>query len=181
MPAFTHPAGRRMKESPPRSSAGPAVEGRQILLALHHENSAQARHHEQQRQWATAVVAVAAAFLLASLPPRFEAPLRHNYPLLLQGLFLLAGGVYGFLVSLHHHERSRLHVQRVHAVRRRISQTLPVDILDLYGEANRDHAKRFPTLSNRTARVHYLWLGLHATVAFIGLALTALVLLAPTT
>jgi len=167
-----------MKESLPIPQV-PAGEGQEILLALHHENSTQARHHEQQRQWTAAIVAVAAAIAVGLLPMSAERPLYHSYGLLLHAAFLLAAGTFGFLASLHHHERSRLHVQRVHAVRRRISQTLPVDILDLYAEANREHTTRFPTLSNRTARVHYIWQGFHATVFLIGFALAVLVLCVP--
>jgi hypothetical protein len=168
-----------MQESQPASRASAATDAQDILLALHHENSTQARHHEQQRHVTVAIVALTAAVILGCLTWVVDRPLYRNYPLLLHAVFLLAAGTYGFLVSLHHHERSRLHVQRVHAVRRRISETLPVDILDLYTEANRHHTKRFPTLSNRTARVHYLWQGMHATVFFLGLALAALVLLIP--
>jgi len=166
-----------MKEPVPSPSA-PAAQSQELLLALHHENSAQARHHEQQRHWSAAIVALAAAIVLGLAAPG-TGPLYHRYSLLLHAVFLLALGTFGFLASLHHHERSRLHVQRVHAVRRRISETLPVDILDLYAEANREHGKRFATLSNRTARIHYLWQGLHATVFLVGLALAALVLFVP--
>ncbi len=171
-----------MQDSLPAAQAanqGSAADAQAILLALHHENSTQARHHEQQRQWTAAIVALTAAIVLGLGPLSAGQPLHQRYGLLLHAVLLLAAGAFGFFASLHHHERSRLHVQRVHALRRRISQILPVDILDLYAEANREHIKRFPTLSNRTARVHYLWQGLHATVFLVGLALAVLVLFVP--
>jgi hypothetical protein len=169
------------RPAPPATTPAAATDAQAILLALHHENSTQARHHDQQRLWIAAIVTVTAGIVLGLLPLSTGEPLHRRYALLLHAALLLAAGTFGFLASLHHHERARLHVQRVHALRRRISQTLAVDILDLYAEANREHLKRFPTLSNRTARVHYLWQGLHATVVLAGLALAALVLFVPGT
>jgi hypothetical protein len=157
----------------------PSTDTKDILLALHHENSAQARHHEQQRQWVTTIVAIAAALVMLALGVGRTTPLRGDYTSLLHGLLLCALGTFGFLASLHHHERSRLHVQRVHAVRRAVSHAFPTSILDLYAEANTEHIKRFPRLSTRTARVHYVWQGLHATIVFTGAAVIALVLLGP--
>lgn len=154
-------------------------DGKDILLALHHENSTQARHHEQQRQWGTAIVALAAAVVLARLSVGDGAGAGSTGMLCLHGLFLMMLGTFGFLASLHHHERSRLHVHRVHTVRKELSRLFPVDILDLYATANEAHLKKFPQMSNRTARVHYIWQGLHATVIIIGAGLIGLALLCP--
>ncbi len=157
-------------------------DAKDILLALHHENSGQARHHEQQRQWIAGLVAVAAAIILGGLAAATavggRALCADPVARLLPGIFLPALGTFGFLASLHHHARSRLHVQRVHAVRRELSRLFPVDILELYASANAEHAKRFAWLSGRTARVHWLWQGQHAAVIASGLVLLGAALLA---
>jgi hypothetical protein len=41
----------------------------------------------------------------------------------------------------------------------------------LYETAREKHARRYPQLSERTARVHYLWQAVHAGVAVLGLLL----------
>lgn len=157
----------------------PSSDSKDILLALHHENSSQARHHEQQRQWATAIVAVATAIVLGSLSAGSSTPLCSNSLLLVHGLFLLTAGAFGVLTSLRHHERSRLHVQRVHAIRKELSRLFPVDVLDLYASANEEHLKKFPLMSNRTARVHLIWQGFHTAIAIMGVILLGLGLLCP--
>jgi hypothetical protein len=145
-----------------------------VLLTFYDENSAQARHHERMRQTITNVVALAAALVLGLLGVRPEALCAA--PGLLGGIFLAALGAFGFGASLRHFERSRLHVERVHVVRREIARRFPVDIPALYEAATRQHEKRFAWLSNRTARIHWLWQGLHATVAATGVILVLLAL-----
>jgi hypothetical protein len=151
-------------------------DARDILLALHHENSGQARHHEQQRQWIAGLVAVGAAIVLGGIAG--AGPGGRGAGHLLSGILLTALGTFGFLASLHHHERSRLHVERVHVVRRELSRLFAVNVLELYAAANAEHARRFAWLSERTARVHWLWQGLHGTVLASGLALVATALCA---
>jgi hypothetical protein len=150
-------------------------DAREILLTLYRENSGQARHYEKQRQALAAVSAVSAALVLGLLPTR-ETPLGEGYLALLPALLLVAVGVTGFVASLTRHERARLHVERVHAVRREISRRFPVDIQALYDEAKRVHARRYPRLSEQTGRVHWIYQALHATVAVLGVFLAALVL-----
>ncbi len=133
---------------------------REVLLAFYQENALQSRSYEQQRQLVTTTVAVAAALVLGFAP---DAGLSG----VISGLFLVVLGGHGFLACLRHYERGRLHVERVHAVRKEISRTVPV--LDLYAEANEKHAKRFPFLSEKTARTNLIWLGFHAAVVVLGL------------
>ena len=140
---------------------------RESLLTFYRENTLQSRHYDEQRQNVTAVVAMAAALVigLAALAP---AP----HPLAALLLVLLGG--YGFLACVRYHERARLHVERVHAVRDEISRRFPSQVMDLYAVANEKHAKRFPFLSEKTARVHYVWLGVHVGVAVLGVGLLLL-------
>jgi hypothetical protein len=148
------------------TTSSDAVAARQILLAFYRENAREARSYERQRQSVTGMVALAAALVIGLAP---LAPA--GAPRLAAAAFLVLLGGFGFLACLRHHERGRLHVERVHAVREEISRRFP--ILDLYAEANRKHASRFPVLSEKTARTHWLWLGFHAAVAAIGLVLLA--------
>ncbi len=133
----------------------------EILLTFYRENAVQSRSYEQQRQTVTTTVVIGAAVVigLASVSP---AESSH----VIAAIFLVVLGGHGFLACLRHYERGRLHVERVHAVREEISRTFPV--LDLYAEANRKHASRFPVLSEKTARTNLIWLGLHAAVAGLG-------------
>ncbi len=140
---------------------------REVLLTFYRENSLQSRSYEQQRQAVTTTVAISAAVVIGSAS---FAPA--GAPDVLAGLFLVVLGGHGFLACLRHYERGRLHVERVHAVRQEISRTVPV--LDLYAEANEKHARRFPVLSEKTARTNLIWLGLHVAVATLGVLLLVL-------
>ena len=150
-------------------------DAREILLTLYRENSGQARHYEQQRQAIAAAGALVAGVVLGLLAAR-ENPVRHDAIALLQALLLAVVGATGFVASLTRHERARLHVERVHAVRREISRRFPVDIQAIYEEAKRTHAKRYPRMSERTGRVHWAYQALHVTIAVLGVALGLLVL-----
>jgi hypothetical protein len=151
------------------------ADAREILLTLYRENSGQARHYEQQRQAIAAAGALVAGVVLGLLAAR-ERPVGHDAIVLLQGLLLAVVGATGFVASLTRHERARLHVERVHAVRREISRRFPVDIQALYDEAKRTHAKRYPRMSERTGRVHWVYQALHASIAALGAALVILCL-----
>lgn len=153
-------------------STGPTegAEAEQATLFLfYEENARQSRHYEEQRQSLANAAVVASAILVAGamLAPR-PSPAG-----LLGGLLLAGIGAFGFLASLRDHERSRLHVERLHAVRDEIGRRLPVDVARLYEEARLRHARRYPRLSERTARIHYLWQALHAGIAVLGLLLAA--------
>jgi ABC-type nickel/cobalt efflux system permease component RcnA len=150
-------------------------DAREILLTLYRENSGQARHYEQQRQAIAAASALVAAVVLGFLATR-EAPIAEGWLSLLCALLLIAVGGTGFVASLTRHERARLHVERVHAVRREISRRFPVDIQMLYDEARRTHARRYPRLSERTGRVHWTYQALHASIAALGIVLAFLAL-----
>jgi len=138
-----------------------------LLVLFYLENARQARHYEGQRQSLTNAVVVAAALILAGAA---VAP-RLGVATALGGLVLAGVGAFGFLASLRSHERSRLHVERLHAVRDEIGRRLPVDVGALYEVARAKHARRYPKLSERTARAHYLWQAVHAGVAAAGLLL----------
>ena len=99
-------------------------DAKDILLTLHRENSAQVRYYGEQRQSVTNMVAVVTAVVLGLLAYRHSGQLYGNYGLMLHAFFLMALGMFGFVTSLRHHERARLHVQRVHAIRREISRLI---------------------------------------------------------
>ena len=153
-------------------------DSREILLTLYRENSGQARHYEQQRQAIAAAGSLVAAIVLGLLATR-GAPAGSSGFVLLPALLLLGVGVTGFVASLTRHERARLHVERVHAVRREISRRFPVDIQALYDEAKHTHAKRYPRMSEQTGRTHWTYQALHAGIAGLGVLLALLALGGP--
>jgi ABC-type nickel/cobalt efflux system permease component RcnA len=150
-------------------------DAREILLTLYRENSGQARHYEQQRQAIAAAGSLVAGIVLGLLATR-SMPLAYDWLALLAALLLVGVGATGFVASLTRHERARLHVERVHAVRREISRRFPVDIQALYDEAKHTHAKRYSRLSELTGRTHWTYQALHAGIAGLGVLLALLVL-----
>lgn len=152
----------------------------EILLTLYRENSQQARHYERQRQSIAGTVSLVAAIVLGFLACRpADVRLYRNDGLLLSACLLVVAGGVGFVTSLTRHERGRLHVERVHAVRRELSRRFPVDIQALYDAASKVHARRYPRLSELTGRAHYAWQALHVAIAALGLALLWLVAFRP--
>lgn len=143
-------------------SATPPDASLRILLAFYEENARQARYHGTRRQSVASLVGLATTLLLAAA---LLADPTAAYALLAGG-FLIALSLYGFFASLHHHERSRLHVERLHAVREAMWAEYPGGVGDLYGAANEKHRKRFPVFSEKTARIHYAWQLVH--VASLG-------------
>lgn len=152
-----------MTESTPSSSQ------KDVLLLFYVENARQARHYEEQRQSLTNAIVLAAAVVVAGVAIGGG---RAAAAASLSGLFLVGLGCFGFLASLRSHERSRLHVERLHAVRDEIARHL-VDVAALYESARAKHARRYPRLSELTARVHYLWQAVHVGVAGLGVLLLA--------
>ena len=132
-----------------------------VLLAFYEENARQARYHGLQRQAVTATVLLAGvlALWLGSAGGDLAG---------FSGVLLCAAGVYGFLASLHHHERGRLHVERLHAVREAMWRDFPGGVGDLYGDANEKHRKRFPVFSEKTARIHYSWQLIPVVIFLLG-------------
>ena len=139
-------------------------EEKEILALFYVENARQSRHYEEQRQSITNAVVMAAAIVLAAATIASD----WTFATSLGGLLLIGLGGFGFLAALRSHERSRLHVERLHAVRDEIGRRSAVDVTALYETARAKHARRYPQLSERTARVHYLWQALHAGVAALG-------------
>ena len=135
-----------------------------VLLAFYEENARQARYHGSQRQAVTAAVLVGTSltFVAAAI-----AGISAGF----LGAFLVAAGFYGFWACLHHHERSRLHVERLHAVREAMWEKFPGGVGDLYGLANQQPRDRFPVFSEKTARIHYAWQLMHVVVLLLGLGL----------
>jgi hypothetical protein len=138
-----------------------------VLLAFYEENARQARYHGMQRQAVTATVLLGAALVLV-LAGEAGTIISSR----LSGILLCGAGVYGFLASLHHHERGRLHVERLHAVREALWREFPGGVGDLYGAANAKHLSRFPVFSEKTARIHYSWQLVSVVVFFLGLFLS---------
>ena len=138
-----------------------------VLLAFYEENARQARYHGARRHAVTATVALAMVLLLGAVLISAVG----DAGLVLCGLVLGALGTWGFLASLHHHERGRLHVERLHAVREAMWEEFPGGVGDLYGAANEKHRARFPVFSEKTARIHWAWQLVHVMAVAAGVVL----------
>jgi hypothetical protein len=83
-------------------------------------------------------------------------------------------GLFGFLASLKHYERSRLHVSRMRAVRRALQAWFKVPLLQIEDIGKKMHEARFPIVSKEALRLHYVWQGFHALVMALGVLLLAI-------
>ncbi len=122
-----------------------------LLLAYLKENCDQARHHEIQRERVTAIVASTT------------------------GLIIL--GTWGYLAAWKHHERSRLHVQRIRECRKQLQVLSGVDLDALNAQAYQEHLARFGRSVLYESRTHLIWKAFPIIVSLIGVAVAINILL----
>jgi hypothetical protein len=91
-----------------------------LLLACLQENWYQARHHKLQRERVTAIVASTTGLVMGLFG--FSSSWRHpSGEHLAVPFFMVILGAWGYLAPWKHHERSRMNVQRIRALRKRLS------------------------------------------------------------
>lgn len=137
----------------------------EILLRLYEEQVRHGRHHETLRSQATNIVVVmsgaAIGFLASNVGP-------DDYRSVL-GAFIIAINTYGFLMSLKHYERSRLHVTVAGKYRSAISNAVPVGgttINEIRDSGKDEHEGR--SWVSRWIRAYALWAGLHLVLGGLG-------------
>lgn len=137
----------------------------EIWLRMYEEQIRHGRHHETLRSQATNLVVIMSGAALAFLASGNASKLDSS----LLGAFIIAINVYGFLMSLKHYERCRLHVAVASRYRDVVSDASPIDQLTINAArrlAKREHQRFFPI--SRRLRAYVLWAGLHLVLACLG-------------
>jgi hypothetical protein len=147
-----------------------------LLLAYLKENCDQARHHEVQRERVTAIVASTTGLIMGLFG--FSSSWSHPSSVHLAiPFFLIILGAWGYLAAWKHHERSRMHVQRIRALRKRLSALSGIDLEAVNAEAYQAHVSRFGDSALYESRTHLIWKAFPIIVSLIGVAVAANILL----
>lgn len=137
-------------------------------LNMRDDQIAHGRHHELLRSQSTNMIIAISAAILAFTA---SSELSHTNQWALVMLLIIING-YGFLMSLKHHERSRLHysVGRKYAdVISDVTRIEEQSLNDIRESAHKEHRK--PCSMVHHLRASVLWAGLHLLIASIGLVL----------
>lgn len=141
-----------------------------IVLAYWNEHRLQLRQSETQRSVFTNYVLVIAAALVG-----LAVQQRLTLATLPISAVIAALGGYGALCTAKYHERATYHLTQARA----LTATLvdlgalpPNEHVDQYRAA---HYRAYPVLHR--VRLHWLWTGLHLTIAAVGLTLVGVTLL----
>ncbi len=70
-----------------------------------------------------------------------------------------------------HHERSRLHLQRVRQYRKRLAELSGIDLSAISAAAEEEHMKIFGSSALYESRAHLIWKAFPLIISAIGLAL----------
>lgn len=139
------------------------MDAKDVLLAMHAEERAQARQHESLRATATNMTFIFGA-LLTSLLFKDGPPLVNGNVL---AALLIGVGLFGFLFASKHYERNQFHISIVRQYRRHLEHLVPESKLSMLGDEGRaTHNKRFFLLSK--LRLHWLWSGISLVFVAIG-------------
>ena len=140
----------------------------EVWLRMYEEQVRHGRHHEEMRAQSTNfVVAISAAALAFISSDHVTAD-----KVTIIAILLIAINVYGWLISLKHYERSRLHVTVGTKYRDIISEATSIGgrVINVERKAGKtDHEAKFGF--SRWLRAYALWSGLHLLLAGFGVAL----------
>jgi len=147
-----------------------------LLLAYLKENCDQARHHEVQRERVTAIVASTTGLIMGLFG--FSSSWDHpTHVHLAIPFFLIVLGAWGYLAAWKHHERSRMHVQRIRACRKQLQALSGIDLDALNAQAYEEHMARFGSSALYESRTHLIWKAFPIIVSLIGVAAAINILL----
>ncbi len=147
-----------------------------LLLAYLKENCDQARHHEVQRERVTAIVASTTGLVMGLFG--FSSSWSHPSSVhLAVPFFMVILGAWGYLAAWKHHERSRMHVQRIRAIRKQLSALSGVDLDAIHAKAYTAHLARFGDSALYESRTHLIWKAFPLIVSLIGVAVAINILL----
>lgn len=140
----------------------------EVWLRMYEEQVRHARHHETLRTHSTNVIIVLSAAVFAFLSSDDVSSRQH----IVLALFLILANAYGFIMSMKHYERNRLHVAVAGRYRSMISQYNALQGTSLNEEreiGQERHFRRFRIVSR--LRTHLLWSGLHIVIVLMALVL----------
>ena len=138
----------------------------QTWLAFRLDQTAHGRHHETLRSQSTNLIVAVSAALLAFISSSGDASSR----IWVLSTFLIVINIYGLVMSLKHYERSRLHYSVSRKYANLISDASPLlgrTLNEVRSEAHEEHEQTFAGVWH--VRASYLWCGLHALIAAIGI------------
>ncbi|HCI98174.1 MAG TPA: hypothetical protein DHV74_00625 [Sulfitobacter sp.] len=139
-------------------------------LRLYEGQIEHARHHENMRSQATNVVVVISAAMLAFVASDFEKSNLPSSASFAVGLFIVIVNLYGWLMSLKHYERSRLHVDVASRYRAVVSEMISNELQNAEEARRLAHKEHSKMLLTRV-RANWLWSGLHILIGTIGAAI----------
>ena len=140
----------------------------EVWLRMYEEQVRHGRHHEEMRAQSTNFVVAISAAALAFISSEHASADKVTTIALL----LIAINVYGWLISLKHYERSRLHVAVGTRYRDVISQATAIggSLINVERKSGKtEHESKFGF--SRWLRAYALWSGLHLLLAGFGMAL----------
>jgi len=145
-------------------------ESPEVVLAYWKEHRDQFRQSETQRGMLTNYILVLAAASTALIVQQ-QFALR-TLPL---AVFVAAVGGYGAAAAAKYHERAEYHLGQARALTQTLVGLGALGHDALLNEYRRAHNDKFPRLNR--LRLHWLWTGLHVTLACYGIALAVTILL----
>ena len=126
----------------------------ELLMRMYEEQTTQARQHESLRVNFVSILLTFGSILLAVVGYDSQVSL-YDIPIL---IFLFFVGVFGYVASLKHYERNRLHVKRAKIMREMAEAAIGADDIGpaLY-IARKEHEAEPYLFLKRKVRVKTLW------------------------
>lgn len=138
----------------------------EVWVRMYEEQLRHLRHHEEMRSQSTNIIVAITAASLAFATSGSSENAKDVYV----GAFVILLNFYGFLLSMKHNERSRLHASVAGKYRDVISSHLEPSALPSLNEVRKE--ARSKSLSRhrvfRGLRAYWLWSTLHVLLALCG-------------
>jgi Flp pilus assembly protein TadB len=145
-----------------------------VLLKMYDEHAQQARQHETQRERMSWIILAVSGVLVTFIANNGLQPNS-----LIASATLIVLGVYGWLFSLKHYEKNRLHTKIMKSFRDNLGGEtgLDIDAIRAVGSnSHKDDYKKSPIKSwIWKCRLNHLWAGLPLLIAVLGLALSVII------
>lgn len=125
----------------------------ELLMKLYDEQTTQARHHESLRVNFVSIVLTLGAVMIA-IVGYDEGLTQDDIPVL---VFLFLLGLFGYVASLKHYERNRLHVARARVMREMAESALDIEDVGRALYDARIHHQSKNRFMSRKIRLRFLW------------------------
>ncbi|MEM6626037.1 MAG: hypothetical protein AAF719_04975 [Pseudomonadota bacterium] len=142
-----------------------------LLMQIYDEQTNHARHHESLRVNIVSVILTLGSLVIAVIC-HDGGIFRDDIPII---VFLGCLGLFGYIASMKHYERNRLHVARAQVMREMAEDSLGADdIGDALRKAGKEHEKAY-SFQSGYIRLKYVWAiaPLLLSLAAIGLGVIA--------